>query len=88
MQRKSARGRGVAGAGRGPWQSGARAKAGRRAAGGSPSCAIRFVPEEVRETLVNALRVDISNRLQKILINWIETLSSPSKEDAVVTRMV
>ena len=53
-----------------------------------PSCAIRFVPEEVRKTLVDALRVDISNRPQKILINWVETLSSPLKEDAVDARVV
>ena len=53
-----------------------------------PSCAIRFVPEEVRKTLVDALRVDIPNRPQKILINWVETLSSPPKEDAVDARVV
>ena len=43
---------------------------------GIPSCASRFVPEKVRETLVDALWVDIPDRPQKILINWIETLSS------------
>ena len=53
-----------------------------------PSCAIRFVPEKVRETLVDALWVDIPDRPQKKLINWIETLSSPPKEDAVDARMV
>ena len=46
------------------------------------------MPEEVRKTLVDALRVDIPNRPQKILINWVETLSSPPKEDAVDARMV
>ena len=46
-------------------------------------CAIRFVPEKVRETLVDALWVDIPDRPQIILISWIETLSSPPKQHAV-----
>ena len=46
------------------------------------------MPEEVRETLVDALRVDIPDRPHKILINWVETLSSPPKEDAVDARVV